>query len=278
MVQAATAVFIDGFDSDVKLAYQGTKSLKDTVRVKTGVVGSTWRFPKAGKGVATQHNRGNDVVAMNAGRSKVTATLEGWDAFDYEDILDLSQLNFDDKKIIAENTAKAIGRREDQLIIDALAANGYTDVIGDGTGAMSITYLLSAKKFLDKNNVPGEDRTIIHSAQQLAQLLATTQVTSADYNSVKALVQGSLDTFLGFKFKMIGDRTEGGLPRAAGVEQYAFCYHKQAIGLAIGKDMTTMVDWVPQKTAWQIGCVYFAGAVAIDAEGIVPINSDDAPS
>lgn len=278
MVQAVTTLFIDSFDSEVKLAYQGIKSLRDSVRVKTGVIGSTHRFPKAGKGVATQHNRGNDVIAMNAGRDKETATLSDWDAFDYEDIMDISKINFDDKKIIAENTVKAIGRREDQLIIDALAANGYTNVIGDGTAAMSIDYLLQAKKYLDENNVDGEDRYIIHSAQQLKQLLGTTQVTSSDYNSVKALVQGDVDTFLGFKFIMIGSRTEGGLPRAAGVEQYAFAYHKQAVGLAIGKDMTTMVDWIAEKLAWQIGCVYSAGAVAIDSEGIVPINTDDSPS
>ena len=278
MVMQADQVFVDSFDSEVKLAYQGTKSLKETVRVKTGVVGSTHRFPKAGKGVATQHNRGNDVVAMNAGRSKVTAILEGWDAFDYEDILDLSQLNFDDKKIIAENTAKAIGRREDQLIIDALAANGYAAVVGDGTAALTVSLIAEASQKLDANNVPSEDRTIIFTAKQKEQLLGETKATSSDYASVKALVQGTIDSFYGFKFITIGNRTEGGLPRNTGVEQYAFAYHKQAVGLAIGKDMQTMVDWVAQKTAWQIGCVYFGGAVAIDTEGIVPINTDDSPS
>ena len=278
MGMAVSEVFIDSFDADVKVAYQGIKSLRDSVRVKTGVIGSTHRFPKAGKGVATQHNRGNDVVAMNAGRDKVSVTLSDWDAFDYEDIMDINKINFDDKKVIAENTVKAIGRREDQLIIDALAANAYGDVIGDGSAAMSITYLLSAVKFLDDNNVPGEGRTIIHSAQQKSQLLSTTQITSSDFNTVKALVMGEIDTFLGLKFIMIGSRDEGGLPRETGVEQYAFVYHKEAVGLAIGKDMTTMVDWIPEKLAWQIGCVYSAGSIAIDAEGIVPINTDDDPA
>jgi len=277
MVMAATAVFVDSFDSSVKLAYQGIKSLRDSVRVKTGVIGSTHKFPKAGKGVATQHNRGNDVVAMNAGRTRVTATLSDWDAFDYEDIMDINKLNFDDKAIIAENTVKAIGRREDQLIIDALAADVSTDLVGNGTAAMSVTYLLAAKAVLDGNNVPGEDRHIVVSPAQISQLLATTAVTSADFNTVKTLVQGDINTFLGFKFHMIGDRTEGGLPRESGVKQYAFAYHKDAIGLAIGKDMTTMVDWIAEKLAWQIGCVYSAGAITIDQEGIVPINTTDSP-
>ena len=283
MVMQATEVFIDSFDSEVKVAYQAIKSLRESVRTKTGVIGSTHRFPKAGSGVATQHNRGNDVVAMNAGRSKVTVTLSDWDAFDYEDILDINKLNFDDKKIIAENTVNAIGRREDQLIIDALE-DEITDLttasqlVGDGTAAFTVDYVRQAAQILDENNVPQEGRYLIYSSKQKEQLLNETETTSSDYNTVKTLVMGDIDTFYGFKFIMIGGRTEGGLPRAQGVEQYAFAYHKQAVGLAIGKDMTTMVDWVPQKTAWQIGCVYSAGAVVIDLDGVVVINTDDSPS
>lgn len=276
MVMQVSNVFIDSFDAEVKLAYQGTKSLRDTVRVKTGVVGSTHRFPTAGQGVATQHNRGNDVVAMNASRDKVTVTLSDWDAFDYEDIMDIEKINFDDKKIIAESTAKAIGRREDQLIIDALeAAVVAGNTVGNGAGDASLELILQAKYLLDENNVPGEDRTIVHSSKFLEDLLNVTEVTSADYNSVKALVSGQLNTFLGFKFVMIGGRTEGGLPIPAAAQRYNFAYHKQAVGLAIGKDMTTMVDWIAEKLAWQIGCVYSAGAIVIDATGMVCIHTKE---
>jgi hypothetical protein len=276
MVMQVSNVFIDSFDAEVKLAYQGTKSLRETVRVKTGVVGSTHKFPVAGAGVATQHNRGNDVVAMNQSRSRVTCTLSDWDAFDYEDIMDIEKINFDDKKIIADTCAKSIGRREDQLVIDALEA-GIGATVGDGSAAFSLTLVASAARTLDANNVPSEDRTIVYTAKQKEQFLSSTTVTSADYNSVKALVAGDINTFYGFKFITIGSRTEGGLPRPTGVEQYAFAYNKQAVGLAIGKDMTPMVDWVAEKLAWQIGAVYSAGAVAIDTTGIVAIHTDDAP-
>ena len=276
MVMQATAVFIDSFDSEVKRAYQAQKCLRETVRVKNGVIGSTHRFPKAGAGVATEHNRGNDVVAMNLSRSYVTATLSDWDAFDYVDIMDINKMNFDDKVIVAQDTASAIGRREDQLVIDALAATvGTATAIGNGSADMSVAYLRSAKYDLDQANVPGEERYLIHSAKALEDLLGATEVTSSDYNTVKALVNGELNTFLGFKFKMIGERTEGGLPIPAGSQRYNFAYHKQAIGLAIGKDMTAMADWVPQKLAWQIGCVFSAGAIAIDTDGIVVIHTKE---
>lgn len=276
MVMQVSAVFIDSFDAEVKLAYQGIKSLRESVRVKTGVEGSTHRFPKAGAGVATQHNRGNDVVAMNAGRDKVTVTLSDWDAFDYEDIMDINKLNFDDKKIIADSTVKAIGRREDQLIIDALSATvGTATTIGTGIADMSVSILRTVKYTLDENNVPSEDRYIVHSPKALEDLLGATEVTSSDFNTIKALVQGELSTFLGFKFIMIGERTEGGLPTPAGSQRYNFAYHKMAVGLAVGKDMTTMVDWIAEKLAWQIGCVYSAGAIAIDTDGIVVIHTKE---
>jgi len=276
MSMQITNVFIDSFDAEVKLAYQATKSLRETVRVKTGVVGSTHRFPTAGAGVATQHNRGNDVVAMNAARDKVTVTLQDWDAFDYEDILDIEKINFDDKKIIAETCAKAIGRREDQLIIDAIEAEIFAgNTFGNGTAAFSLSLVQSAARYFDGNNVPMEDRTITYTARQKEQFLGSTTVTSSDFNTVKALVAGEIDTFYGFKFITIGSRTEGGLPRPAGTEQYAFAYHKQAVGLAIGKEMTTMVDWIAEKLAWQIGCIYSAGAVGIDANGIAAIHTLD---
>jgi len=276
MVMQVSNVFIDSFDAEVKLAYQANKALRGTVRVKNGVVGSTHRFPVAGSGVATQHNRGNDVVAMNGSRDKVVCTLSDWDAFDYEDILDIEKINFDDKKIIADTTAKAIGRREDQLIIDALeAAIVAGNTVGNGGADFSLTLVAAASQLLDDNNVPGEDRTIIFSAKAKEDFLSSTTVTSSDYNTVKALVSGQIDTFYGFKFIMVGNRTEGGLPIPVAAQRYNFAYHKQAVGLAIGKDMTSMVDWIAQKTAWQIGCVYSAGAVVIDAVGMVCIHSKE---
>lgn len=275
MTQATKDVFIDSFDSLVHEAYQGRKSLKLTVRNKTGVIGSTHKFPKAGRGVATQHNRGNDVVAMNAGRSRVTATLEDWNAFDYSDVMDLNKINFDDKKIIANNTIAAIERREDQLIIDAIYADyaGGNTKIGDGTAAFSVDYIRTAGYTFDENNIPMEGRCIAFTAKQKEQLLNETEATSSDYNSVKTLVMGEIDTFYGFKFITIGYREEGGLPSLGTNKELALAYHKDAVGLAIGKDMTTMVDWVAEKLSWQIGCVYSAGAVVIDNEGVVGIDT-----
>ncbi len=275
MVQQAPTLFIDSFDAEVHIAYQGIKSLRDKVRKKTGVIGNTHRFPKAGKGVATQHNRGNDVVAMNAGRDKVTATLEDWEAFDYEDKFDVHKSNIDDRKIIAENTVKAIGRREDQLIIDAMEAGANVAMqVDNSSAAMDVDDLIAAAQLLDENNVPEDERYIAVGTKQKAQLLKTTEITNADYATVKALVHGSINSFMGFEFTTIGARDEGGLPVATNVRT-AFYWHKSSIGLAIGMELETMVDWIPQKVQYQVGATYSAGAVAIDDEGFGEILTLD---
>lgn len=277
MSRYVSDVFIDSFDSEVHRAYQAMGGLRDTVRVKRGVVGSTHKFPLVGKGVATQHNGGNDVTAMNLDYDRVTCTLEDWEAFDYSDIYDIEKINFDDKKDYAYSTARAIGRREDQLIIDALYDtydSGDSDTFtGDGSAVFSLTLVQNAGAYLDDNNVPSEDRHIIFSAYQKQAMLGETEVGSADYNTVKALVKGDIDTFYGFKFHTIGSRDEGGLPTPDTGETMAYAYHKDAVGLAIGMDKRASVDWIAEKRAWLIGCDYSAGSVAIDEDGIIGIRT-----
>ena len=137
---------------------------------------------------------------------------------------------------------------------------------------MTIATLISAKALLDKNGVPTKDRTFIHSAQQLADLLGTTQVTSADYNSVKALVNGELNTFLGCKFLCIANREEGGLP-VASTDVTGFIYHKDAVGFALGQEVQTEMSWIAERGAWIVGGDFSAGAVVIDDKGVVGVLS-----
>ena len=85
-------------------------------------------------------------------------------------------------------------------------------------------------RLLDKSNVPPEGRHIVIHANNLANLLSETAVTSSDFNSVKALVQGELNTFLGFTFHVLGDRSEGGLPIDGSSDRKVFALHQQAVG------------------------------------------------
>ena len=113
---------------------------------------------------------------------------------------------------------------------------------------------------------------LIH-ASGLAALLDDTKIASSDYAAVKALVQGQIDTFLGFKFITIGDRDEGGLPKPS--TRTCFAFHKDAIGMGIGMNQKTEINYVAEKTSFLVASMFSAGAVAIDAEGIVAISATE---
>jgi hypothetical protein len=112
---------------------------------------------------------------------------------------------------------------------------------------------------------------VIH-ANSLASLLSETSVTSSDFNTVKALVSGEVDTFLGFKFHVLGDRTEGGLAVDGSLDRTIWAFHKQALGYAEGLGPKTEINYVPEKTSYLVNSLLSAAAVAIDAEGIVQLT------
>ena len=268
--------FVTLFDAEVKQAYQAKAQLVAAVRQRKGVEGSTAKFPKAGKGVATLRIPQTDVTPLNVDFSQVTATLEDWNAAEYSDIFMQQKVNFDERQELVQVVANAIGRRQDQLVIDALTASSTSNTVSNDIGGtdtnLNLDKLLSAKKLLDKGNVPPQDRHMVIHANSLASILAEQKLTSSDYASVKALVSGEINTFLGFTFHVLGDRTEGGLAVDGSLDRTVWAFHKDAVGYAEGMGPKTEINYVPEKTSFLVNSMFSAGAVAIDAEGIVQIT------
>ena len=268
--------FVTLFDAEVKQAYQGKAMLVPAVRQRRGVEGSTVKFPKVGRGVATVRVPQTDVTPLNVGFSSVTLTLADYNAAEYSDIFSQAKVNFDERQELVQVVAGAMGRRQDQMILDALAASSTSltvaNSIGGSTTNMNVAKLREAKRLLDKGNVPPDGRNIIIHANGLSNLLSETSVTSSDFNSVKALVQGDINTFLGFTFHVLGDRSEGGLAIDGSLDRTCFAFHKDAIGYAEGIGMRTEINYIAEKTSWLVNEVFSAGAIAIDDEGIVKIT------
>lgn len=268
--------FVTLFDAEVHQAYQAKAQLVGATRQRRGVEGATVKFPKVGKGVATLRVPQTDVTPLNVDFSQVTATLEDWNAAEYSDIFMQQKVNFDERQELVQVVANAIGRRQDQLILDALTASGTSLAVGNDVGGadtnLNVAKLREAKKLLDKGNVPPQDRHMVIHANSLASLLSETAVTSTDFNTVKALVSGEVDTFLGFKFHVLGDRTEGGLAVDGSLDRTLWAFHKSAMGYAEGIGPKTEINYVPEKTSFLVNAMFSATSVAIDAEGIVQLT------
>lgn len=270
---------IASFDADVKHAYQDKAKLRDTVRVKTGVVGATHRFPKLAAGLATRRVKQTDVVPMNLVHTKVQATLEDWNAAEYTDVFDEAKTNISERQELAGSIAMAIGRREDQLILDALEATATTLTVASSVGGantdLNVAKLRRASRLLGENGV-GEDEEITYVGSYLGReaLLGQTEATSADFNTVRALVNGDISSFIGMKFKWVATRAEGGLDLTGG-DRTTFAYAKSAIGHAIGMDQRMEVNYIPMKTSHLANMIFSAGSIEIDAGGVVEVTCDE---
>lgn len=272
-------VFTTLFHSEVKHAYQAQMMLRGTVRTKYAQGAETVKFPKLGKGVASPRTApSSNVTPMNLTYSQATVTMSDWNASEYSDIFNQAKVNFEDRQELVKAIGAAMGRRYDQLIIDALVAATPTHQVSNDIGTTdsdwNIAKLVELKKKFDAGNVPPTGRHLLLHANGLAALLGTTQITSSDYASVKALVRGEVDTFLGFQFHMMGDRDEGGLPKSTNTRTN-FAWHENAVGIAIGLDIRSTIDWIPEKRSWLVSSDFSGNGVVIDADGVGEIATEE---
>lgn len=277
MSKHITDLAVAEFDRDVKQAYAESAQLRKLVKVKNGVVGTSIRFQKSAQGMANKKVPQADVTPMNIDYSHVQAQMEDWNAPEYTDIFDAPKVNFDEKAELVSLSSKAISRREDQIILDALHVGATTLTVAKtvgGTNVMNTAKFRDAKRLLDYNNVPGSDRAFVMSSEALYDMLGDNDANDFDTNAVKALVNGELTTWLGFSIYTIGFMAEGGLHKTGDTRE-AYAFDKSCLGYGIGKDMRTEINYIAQKTSWLVNTMFSAGAVAIDALGMVTISHDE---
>lgn len=274
MSKVLSSVAVTEFDSLVKHAYQNAGLLKGAVTVRNNVVGDTYKFRNMGKGLANQKATSDLVTPMDISHGFATATLQNWNAPEYTDMFDAQTVNFDEKQELASTIAQSLGRRCDQLVIDAMdAETTYAGTVVEGGTNLTTEKVIEAQVALRAQGVPNSNLFAAINAQGLGGLLNQEEITSSDYNNVKALVNGDVDTFGGFKFVVIEDRAEGGLTEAADIVDSYF-FSQDAVGLAIGIDIKTDVDWIADRTSWLCNGMLKAGAVSRDGLGIVKVQYD----
>ena len=278
--------FVQLFDAEVKQAYQGTSMLQGIVRTRTGVEGSTVNFPTIGKGSATVRTPSTDVIPLNTSFASVACSLTDYVASEYSDMFNQQKVNFSERSELATVVGSAIGRRQDQIILDALlsasAGSSVANTVvttGSATASgLSVGKIIQASEKLNIKNVPATDRHMVIHASGLASLLADERAISADYASLKALTQGSgqIGEFMGFTIHVLGDRDEGGLSKDSSNDRTNFAFHKSAVGCAVGIAPKTEINYIPEKTSFLVTAMLSMGAVAIDVDGICDIITREA--
>ncbi|MBG0776260.1 MAG: hypothetical protein H0S85_07460 [Desulfovibrionaceae bacterium] len=263
--------FVTMYMDEVHEAYQqrGSK-LRNSVRLKEKVVGATCKFQKVGKGTAGQKTRHGNVPLMNVAHSTVTAALADWYGADYCDALDELKTNIDERAVVANAGAFALGRKIDEIIIAAMDATS-TALDLDATG-LTKGKIASALEMLNTADVPDDgNRFAVVGAHQWEELMSIEEFSSSDFVGQKFPWLTGTESRV---WRGVTWMFHSGLPEAGGVRK-CFVYHKNALGLAEGQDLKCHIDWVPEKAAHLIDHCISAGAVLIDPTGCVEIACDD---
>ncbi len=274
--------FVQQFESNVLyLAKQMEGRLRNTVR-NVSVTGEKHNFERLGHVEAVEKTtRHTNTPILEVPHSRRVVTMRDWQWGDLIDDEDTLRMLVDPKSSYVQIGAGAMNRKWDSLIIDA-ALGTSTDgdaasvtfpagnTIAHGSAGLTIAKLLEAKKMLDSKEVPDNDRYIVVTAKQMEDLLGTTQVTSSDFNTVKALVSGSFNSFMGFSFI----RSEQ-LAVDTGVRS-VIAYQKDAIGLAIGRDVETKIAERADKSfAHHVYLRFSAACTRIDEDRVVEIECSE---
>lgn len=274
MSSSINNAFITQFEAEVHMAYQrmGAK-LKNLVRVVNGVSGESVKFQKVGTGEATTKARHAEVVAMNISHTNVTATLSDYYASDYVDRLDELKTNIDERQVIANNAAYALGRKTDSIITTAMAsattlANNAGAQGGTVSTDMNVDKFKEMQALFGSNDVPDDNqRYWAIGPNQWSDLLADDQWTRLEYIGSNELPFSGMNytakRFLGFLTFV-----HSGLDTSGSTDRHTIAWHKSSMGLGVGSEVRTEVNYIPEKVAHLMTSYLSMGSILIDTNGI----------
>ena len=282
-----TTAFVEQYSSNIQMLSQQKGSiLRDKVRVEA-VTGKNAFFDQVGSVTATvRSTRHADTPQSDTPHSRRRVSLVDYEFADLIDDLDKVRMLVDPTSTYALAAAYAMGRAMDDAIITAATGSADTGVAGGtavalpssqiiaeaGTTGMTIAKLREAKEIIDLADVdPSLPRHIIVSPKQITDLLGTTEVTSSDFNTVKALAQGDINSFLGFNF-VVSNRLN-----VATQIRDCIAFVSDGIGLAVGKDSTARIDERADKGyATQVYYSAAFGATRMEEDKVVKIQAYEA--
>ena len=303
--QAWVYHFNDGFL--IQLQQEGSllSGSLDPAMVKNGVRGAIDHHERLGSLML------NDVISpyapvspLQARHSRRAVTLQS----------SAGPLLFSDEDTIRSMTEPGNGyrrtllaaakRRKDKHVIDAALGTATTAAVTSGSGvitygtqalpsarvlgsgiAITLTNIIAGFELHAKAGASGEEGelTFAYAPGQLRDLMAITQASSSDFTKNRIHDKGTINgmTWEGFKWVQIADVLQEDastsiqrmLPLSS-TTRSCVSFHRGAIGMSVGKDVTTMVDPRPdlESRPTQIRVSIMLGCVRVWEGGVVQYN------
>jgi len=299
-VQITTA-FVDQFKSNIMLLSQQKESkLRGCCRMED-MTGDTMYVERiSATSMQAKNTRHGNTPQIDTPHSRRKLTVADYNWADLIDNTDKLKMLIDPQSTYAQNAVMAANRQIDDVVITALGGAAYGGHAGgttinnydvgecrliesDGTLAtagsdwsdktetdLTIAKLLLCKELLDDAEIDEErQRYFLTNPHNINAMLNTTEVKSADYNTVRALAQGQIDTFMGFKFikstRLSADDTDTGATKC-------FAFAQDAIVLSIAEEPIVRIDELPTKCySVQVYVEQSLGATRVEGPAVVGI-------
>jgi hypothetical protein len=282
-----TTAFVKQYSGNVQLLSQQKGARFRSASREESQVGKQAFYDQIGATTARKRTeRHGDTPLISTPHSRRRVALVDYDWADLIDDLDKVRMLIDPQSSYAQNAAFAMTRAMDDAIIEAFTSTAYTGEEGgtsttfpssqqiDISGTLTLAKLLEAKEMLDAAEVDESiPRYFTCSANVLTDLLDIEELTSADYVTVKALVQGQIDTFLGFKFirseRLPLDRTTTG---GGSGDRSCFAWAQDGVLLAVGQNPIGKIEQRADKNySTQVYYSMAIGATRMEEAKVVEV-------
>jgi hypothetical protein len=196
-----------------------------------------------------------------------------WEKGTIIDKKDVARMTVDPQNPVVQAHAMSFGRKKDKIIYaamlgtayqgkegttavtfaeDSLSINGDGTVTTRGTAAvngtevpMTLSKMLTMMTIFNEEDVdPDIPKYWAVSPNDIKHMLNMTEIASADYNTVKAIQQGKVESYMGFNFFWTNllDRDT-----VDGTSNRTVAWAKDGVILATIADMNTKIDILPTK-------------------------------
>lgn len=256
MSENIDTALVKGFEQGVTLlAQQEGSRLRAHVDVRSPGPGEEFSFDQVGiadpSEVTTRHS---DTPIGDIPHDRRWVTPITYSRGEYIDKADMIRSLNDFTNPYTRGLGMGFGRQQDRAIIAAASATARTgktsgtstesfpgaNQIAHGGVGLTLAKLNETAKILRAAEMP-KPWAIAVSAEQIEDVMNDPTITSGDYNSVRLLNQGEIDTFAGFTWV----QTE--LLTVATSVRTCLAWSKMGMLLAVAQEPTAAIDRIPEK-------------------------------
>lgn len=291
-----TTAFKNTYNQNVEhLSQQRESRLRGSVRIVSGLLGEKHFIDQLGKrDPVAINNRHGDSPLNSQAHDRRMLTLTDYEDGDLVDKPDIIRTLDDPANQYVQSMAMGFGRQYDRIVITAATGTSYSgktgttsnslasankvavDYVESGSAAnsnLTVGKLRRASAIMNAFEL-GDERFIAVSASQIHSLLQDSEVTSQDFNTVRALVNGEINTYMGFQFI----RTELLTLNSSTDVRTCFAWVRDGIVLGEGQGFMSRIQERPDKRFnTYVYTKATLGAVRMEEEKVVEISCDQSP-